>query len=265
VIVVAGTADLAAGKAAGRVEPASRRDRMRAATVQEIKQTARRLLIEQGKDAISLRAIAREMGMTAPALYRYFASHDELLKNVIGDIYLEVAADVEAAIDAAPPGDLAARLTASARAFRRWSLRHQREFGLVFATPPTSVDLENLDYTEECGLKFCGVFLALYLELWQQQPFRVPAAADIDPGLRAQLDRFREAFGTDLPTGAVLSYAYAWVRLYGMVSMEVYGQLGWMLDDAEPIFEMMLKEILPVLGLQYQPPPGSGGPPAVYP
>ena len=262
---MAGTVDVAAGEAADRAEPASRRDRVRAATVQEIKQTARRFLVEQGPEAITLRAIAREMGMTAPALYRYFNSRDELLKHVIGDIYLEIAADVQAAIDAAAPGDLAARLIASARAFRIWSLSHQCEFGLVFATPPPAVDLENLDYTEECGLKFCGVFLALYLELWQRQPFRVPADADIDPGLRAQLDRFRAAVGADLPAGAVLSYLYSWVRLYGMVSMEVYGQLSWVLDDAEPIFEMMLKEILPVLGLQYRPPPGSSGPPAVYP
>jgi AraC-like DNA-binding protein len=54
----------------------SRRDRLRAATTQEIIQTARRLLVEQGAEAVSLRAIAREMGMTAPALYRYFGSHE---------------------------------------------------------------------------------------------------------------------------------------------------------------------------------------------
>jgi len=58
------------------VQALSRRDRLRAATVQEIKQTARRLLVSQGPDAVTLRAIAREMGMTAPGLYRYFSSHE---------------------------------------------------------------------------------------------------------------------------------------------------------------------------------------------
>ena len=62
------------------VQALSRRDRVRAATTQEILQTARKLLVEDGPAAISLRAIAREMGMTAPALYRYFGSHDELLE-----------------------------------------------------------------------------------------------------------------------------------------------------------------------------------------
>lgn len=253
------------GEAADVAAPASRRERVRAATAAEIKQTARRLLVEQGPDAITLRAIAREMGMTAPALYRYFGSHDELLKQLIGDIYLEVADDIQASVDAAPPGDLAARITAAARAFRSWSLRHQREFGLVFTTPPAGIDLENPDYAQQCGLKFCGVFLALFLELWEQQPFPVPAAADIGPGLRGQLDRFRELAGADLPAGAVLSFVYGWMRLYGIVSMEVFGQFSWVLDDAEPLVEMGLAEVLPLLGLRYQPPPGSDGPPAVYP
>jgi AcrR family transcriptional regulator len=266
---VAGTVDGAAGGArpaadqgAGR---ASRRERVRAATIQEIMQTARRFLVEQGPDAVTLRAIARDMGMTAPALYRYFASHEELLRHVMGDIYVEIADGVQAAIDGTPD-DPAAKLVAAAREFRRWSLSHEREFGLVFATPMPAVDLEQMDIAQECGLKFCGVFLTLYLQLWQQRPFRVPAAGDIDPGLRAQLERFRELVGAgDLPTGAILSFVYSWVRLYGMVSMEVYGQLGWVLDDAEPIFEMMLEEVLPLLGLEYQPPAGAGRPPAIYP
>ena len=60
----------------------SRRDRLRAATSEEIIQTARRLLVQSGPEAVTLRAIAREMGMTVPGLYRYFDSHDELLRHV---------------------------------------------------------------------------------------------------------------------------------------------------------------------------------------
>ena len=62
----------------------SRRDRVRAATVQEIKRTARRVLVDSGADGLSLRAIARDMGMTAPALYRYFPSREELIVALIG-------------------------------------------------------------------------------------------------------------------------------------------------------------------------------------
>ena len=251
---------------AGEAEPAegaSRRERVRAATTQEIKETARRFLVEQGPDAVTLRAIAREMGMTAPALYRYFDSHEELLRNVIGDVFAEIAGDVRVAIQQVAADGMAAKFAASAREFRRWSLNHPREFALVFGSPLPGIDLNHTDIADKSGQEFMGVFLALYLELWQKQPFAVPAPDTIDPVLRAQLESFRDSVGAPLPAGAILSFAYCWVRLYGMVSMEVYGHLSWVLDDAEPMFEMMLREIMPVLGLQ-DPDPRAGGP-AIYP
>ena len=65
----------------------------------EITATARRLLVEQGPDAMSLRAIAREMGMTAPGLYRYYGSREELLRHVIATIFRELSGDIHRAID----------------------------------------------------------------------------------------------------------------------------------------------------------------------
>ena len=85
------------------VQPLSRRDRVRAATVTEIKDTARRILVGEGIDGLSLRAIAREMGMTAPALYRYFPSREDLLVHLIGDLYDELSDTMEAARDAEDP------------------------------------------------------------------------------------------------------------------------------------------------------------------
>jgi AcrR family transcriptional regulator len=247
------------------VAPArSRRERVRAATAREIKDTARRFLVEQGPDAVTLRAIAREMGMTAPALYRYFGSHEELLRHVIGDIFVEVASAIRTAINGVAADGMTAKFTAGSRAFRRWSLDHPREFALVFGSPLPGIDLNHPDVADKCGQEFMGVFLELYLELWQKKPFRVPAPADIDPSLLAQLERFGDATGVPLPAGAILSFAYCWVRLYGMVSMEVYGHLSWVLDDAEPLFDMMLREILPVLGLD-GPDPRADGASAIYP
>ena len=76
----------------------SRRDRVRAATADEIKQTARHILVAEGPEGVSLRAIAREMGMTAPALYRYYGSHEDLIRHVIADIFTEIAAWMSSAI-----------------------------------------------------------------------------------------------------------------------------------------------------------------------
>src|ERR1700733_15000897 len=80
------------------IQAPSRRDRVRAATTQEIIQTARKLLVQEGPEAVSLQAIAREMGMTAPALYRYFGSHDELLRHVVADIFTDLATHVRTAV-----------------------------------------------------------------------------------------------------------------------------------------------------------------------
>ena len=88
---------------AGRGSAASRRDRLRAATIDEIIQTARQLLVKDGPEAVSLRAIAREMGMTAPGLYRYFGSHEELVRHLCADIFTELGADIHRAIEAATP------------------------------------------------------------------------------------------------------------------------------------------------------------------
>ena len=74
---------------------------MRAATSQEIIATARRLLVSEGSAAITLRAIAREMGMTAPALYRYFASYETLIHHVVADIFNELSDYVEAEVERA--------------------------------------------------------------------------------------------------------------------------------------------------------------------
>jgi AcrR family transcriptional regulator len=242
---------------ADAVGTVSRRDRVRAATTEEIKQVARKILVDEGPDAVTLRAIAREMGMTAPALYRYFGSHQELIRNVIGDIFLEIGGDIQAAIDAAAPDGITAKFGAGAREFRRWSLGHQREFGLLFGTPVPGLDLKHTDIADECGRKFTDTFLALFLELWLKRPFPVREPEEIDPDLRSQLERYRDELGADLPIGAILSFVYCWTRLYGMVSLEVFGHLSWILDDGEPMFELMLKEIMPVLGLEY--PPGEPG------
>ncbi|HEX2315566.1 MAG TPA: TetR/AcrR family transcriptional regulator [Thermomonospora sp.] len=234
--------------------PETRRDRLRAATVLEITQTARRLLVDQGRDAVTLRAIAREMGMTAPALYRYFDSHSELLGRVIGDVYNDLTDDLRTAIRAVPPSDVSGRVLAASRQFRRWSLDHPREYGLLFGSPTPGSDVDPGDFAAACSRRFGQTFLTLFVEVWQRGPFPVLADEEIDPGMRGQLDRFRADNGTTLPLGAVLVFLQCWVRLHGIVSLEVLGHLDFALDDAAPLFELSLSELAERLGLTYTPP-----------
>ena len=244
------------------VEAPSRRDRVRAATVEEIKSTARRLLVADGPDAVSLRAIGREMGMTAPAIYRYFGSREDLVKHLCADIFTELADDIHAAIVAAGEatgGDMTAKMIAACREFRRWALAHRPEFGLVFGTPLPGLEAVRDDVIDKGGERFGNEFLTLFYELWSRHPFPVPADDEIEPGLVAQLTRYRDSLGVDLPTGAMLTFLRCWVRLYGMVSLELFGHLHFALDDPAALFEYTLAELAGLLGLQL---PATGGPPA---
>ena len=252
-----------AGTTPGAGHPPSRRDRLRAATSEEIIQTARRLLVQSGPEAVTLRAIAREMGMTAPGLYRYFDSHEELLRHVCADIFTELGEGIRQAIeaDAVPAGaadqvtaKLTVKMVAACREFRRWSLSHQAEFGLLFGVPLPGLDDGRYDIADECALAFAGTFFTLFLELWTRVPFPVPDAADIDPGLRDQLGRYRDLLGSDIPVGAVLTFLRCWTVLYGAVAMEVFGHMRFALSDPAPMFEITLGDLAALIGLRYPPP-----------
>ncbi|MFC7732336.1 TetR-like C-terminal domain-containing protein [Actinomadura keratinilytica] len=84
----------------------------------------------------------------------------------------------------------------------------------------------------------------------------LPARRGGPPRLREQLYRYREESlgGADLPVGVIQMFLQCWVRLQGSVSLEVFGHLDFALDDPEPMFELMLEELAPTLGLKYSPP-----------
>jgi AcrR family transcriptional regulator len=246
-----------AGPEQGAAQPPSRRDRLRAATTEEIIQTARRQLVESGPEAISLRAIAREMGMTAPGLYRYFGSHEELLRHVCAGIFTELGEDIHRAIHAAglpgagPAEHLTVKMVAACREFRRWALTHKAEFALLFGVPLPGLDDGRYDVADECALAFAGTFFTLFLELWRTVQFPVPAAEEIDPGLRDQLARYRDLLGADIPVGAVLTFLRCWTVLYGAVAMEVFGHMSFALADPAPMFEITLGDLAALVGLRY--------------
>jgi AcrR family transcriptional regulator len=251
-----------AGARPGAVQPASRRDRLRAATTEEIIRTARQLLVRNGPEAVSLRAIAREMGMTAPGLYRYFDSHEEVLRHVCASIFTELGEDIGRAIEAAGAGawdgtpdqvtaKLTVKMTAACREFRRWALAHKAEFGMLFGVPLPGLDDGRYDIADECALAFAGTFFTLFLELWGKAPFPVPGDEDIDPGLRGQLIRYRDALGTGIPVGAVLTFLRCWTVLYGAVAMEVFGHMSFALEDPAPMFELTLGQLAELVGLRY--------------
>jgi AcrR family transcriptional regulator len=241
-------------------QPLSRRDRVRAATVTEIKDTARRILVAEGVDGLSLRAIAREMGMTAPALYRYFPSREDLVVHLIAELYGQLTDAVEAARDAEAPQDAPRQLTAVSRAFRRWAVDHPREFALLFGSPipglETTRGAEAPTVAHEAGERFGAVFGELVARIYLTRPVPVPAEEDIDPVLQRELREWCTTFPVPLPIGVAQVFLSCWIRLYGMVAMEVFDHLKFAVTDAEPMFEAELRDLAVKLGVDdaYRPP-----------
>ena len=245
--------------------PVSRRDRVRAETVQEIKDAARKVLVEQGVDGLALRAVARELGMTAPAIYRYFGSREDLVEHVVADLYGELTDVLEAARDAARPATPGVQLMETSRAFRSWATTHHAEFGLLFGSAADGVldPAELHGYGERpaqlAGQRFGGVFAELIARVYYERGFPVPADEELDPALKEQLRAWCAELAVSLPLGVLSVFLSCWIRLYGMVCMEVFGHLRFALDDAEPMFEAELRSLGDVLGIgdEYRPPSSS--------
>lgn len=136
--------------------------------------------------------------------------------------------------------------------FRSWARAHPREFELVFATPVGDPEQLREDRLEQCGQRFGDVFQGLCVGLWMRAPFPVPADDELDPRLRAQLTDWAAANAIPVPLGALAVFLDCWVRLYGMISLEVFGHLSFALADVEPMFDAMLAETAARLGLPWR-------------
>ncbi|AOS66168.1 TetR/AcrR family transcriptional regulator [Actinoalloteichus hymeniacidonis] len=230
----------------------TRRERLRAATELEIREHARQLLVDQGQHAVTLRAIARELGVTAPALYRYYNSREDLLRQVGDDICLRLAAELTTAIERVDTSDLPGRVLAACRRLRTWALEHPKEFELVFASRHTRADSD-----PSCTVpdQFGQIFLALVANIVTTEA-PMPAQERFPPELEAELIVARTAVvesmaGLDIvvpPQMLELTAVYAllnwWIRVYGHVALEVFGRFPFAVNNAERLFESMLTELV---------------------
>ena len=231
-----------------------RRSRQRAATEAEIRDTARQLLIQSGPDAMSVNAVARNMGLSGPAIYRYYSSHDELVGAVIADLFTELADAVrKAGTDPVDTGS-GARLLAMSRSLRAWSGAHPNEFRLLFATPIPEANRHPASVRRQAGESFDEVFINEVEALWREHPFPVPDLEQAAPSLRRQVLDYTERKGTSLPPAAAQVFLSCWTRLYGLLVMEALGQLAFAYSDPEPVFEQCLREFCDLLGIDYRPP-----------
>jgi AcrR family transcriptional regulator len=224
-----------------------RRDRLRDATVAEIKRLAWDQIATSGAESLSLRAVARDMGMTSSALYRYFESRDQLVDRLCRDAFASLADVLEGAERSATKrrSDSPATFLAITHAYRRWALDHPTEYTLVYGSasrggsPDTKLEMKRaINVLFRCmirGLERGEIHLA-------------PLTQRVERRLRARLGKWAEELGGELSPDALAACMLSWTQLHGAISLELFRHIPEPLLPADDLFEHLMHEVLRSLG-----------------
>ncbi|HEY3502383.1 MAG TPA: TetR/AcrR family transcriptional regulator [Actinocatenispora sp.] len=223
------------------------RARLRAELTEEIKSAARRQLAAEGAN-LSLRAIARELGMASSALYRYFANRDELLTALIIDAYDALGAAAETA-DARHRrrGDHVGRWLAVTRALRTWALAYPSEYALILGSPVPGyrAPADTTGPASRTPLVLAGIVAdAAAAGALADVP-----APPVPAKLRAELAATAERIALTLPEPMLARVILAWTQTYGAISFELFGQLDNLIDRRDEWFDYQARSMAALIGL----------------
>ena len=212
------------------------RERVREEITREITEIARSQLATEGAAGLSLRAIAREMGMVSSAIYRYFPSRDDLLTSLIIDGYDAIGMAAEKADAAWPRDDHAGRWLAVCRAVRDWALAHPHEYALVYGSPVPGYQApqQTIAPAARAATVYGKIISDAYRAGALDQPGTgPPPPASFAPDAAGLRDSVMAEVPDDVAAGAVAS----WASLFGMVSFELFGQFENVITDRSAFFE----------------------------
>ncbi|MGW7417702.1 TetR/AcrR family transcriptional regulator [Streptomyces sp. NPDC054863] len=221
------------------------RERARIEVTAAIKEEARRQLAAEGAAKLSLRAVARELGMVSSALYRYFPSRDDLLTALITDAYDAAGAAAEAALAAAPDhADHPARWLAVCVAVRRWALDHPHEYALLYGTPVPGYSAPQA--TVEPAARVAGVLMSVARDAHRSRGL---ALVRIPGELRPEAERLAADIAPDLPPETAVAFAAVWAQLFGLISFEVFGHYHRVVEDRDAFFAHAAGELARTAGV----------------
>lgn len=233
-----------------REQPPTRRARLRAETSREIKAIALEHAATGGPEAISLRAIARDMGMTAGAIYSYFPTRDDLVTVLINEVYEALTDAMETVLASIPPEDAARRILAWGEAFRDWSLANPAGFKLIYGDAVSGYRAPEGGAAPESEHRACTIVTGLVSAAWPQaaaaQTCDSHEWSDFGAALVAAVRRDYP----ELPPSGVALALRLWGRTHGLVSLEVYGHLGAMVHDPGPVYRAELLDMIRSMGLR---------------
>lgn len=213
--------------------PMTARARARAELLDEIKAAGRRQLAEVGASELSLRAVARELGMVSSAVYRYFASRDELLTALLVDAYDALGAVVEEAA-ADRRGGFEARWVRVASAIRTWAVAHPHEYALLFGSPVPGYQAPGA--TIAAASRPPVAALGVVADAVAAGEVDLRRTAPISRPLRADLDRLRAGLPGAMPDEVLARCLYAWTQVFGGLSFELFGHLHNVVEAYDELF-----------------------------
>ncbi|MGZ4538938.1 MAG: TetR/AcrR family transcriptional regulator [Blastococcus sp.] len=221
------------------------RDRVRAELTDEITDAARRQLAEVGAAALSLRAVARDVGMVSSAVYRYFPSRDDLLTRLIIDGYDDVGAAAETADDpSAPPR---ARWLAVCRAVRSWALAHPHEYALLYGSPVPGYEAPKDTVPAASRV---GVVLGRILGDAAHSGALPPASGERDAALvSAEAVTVLGGEHPSLDETVRVRALLAWSAVFGTISFELFGHFVGSVEDGDRYFDRAMGELAGLIGL----------------
>lgn len=217
--------------------PTTPRERYRDEVRAQIKRLANTQLAELGPAGLSLSAMARELGMSAPALYRYFASRDALLTELVVDAYDDLADALEAAVSSGP-SSAGPPLRRVLTAYRAWALAYPHRFRLLFQPP-----VPGFDSNDPILVTAAGRSMTILLRAIAASPASAPVGSPPEP-LPAQSSA--GAVAQDPPPEATLRGVLVWSRVHGFVSLEIANSFALAAQDSDALFAIELDSISPV-------------------
>lgn len=236
--------------------PPTLRQRRRAAATHEILDAAERHIDQHGPAALSLRAVARALGMTVQALYHYFPSREALVTALVTKAYSDLADGVQDAVDTAADDSAVPRLVAATEGYRRWAIAHPERFQLLYGTPLRGYAAPVEGPTTQAVRRMSAI---LQRELFDGFTPAQLAAADtpaLSPALRAHLEGLPLSGLGELPPPATALLLSAWGQLHGLVVLEVFGHASFLGDHRAEIFRTAMVNLLADIHRRIPPHPG---------
>lgn len=227
------------------------RERARARTIADIVRLGREHLAVHGAAALSLRAVARDLGVVSSAVYRYVESRDELLTLLLIDAYNELGDEVDAAVRSVPASDFPAQFRALGKAVRDWALREPASYALLFGSPVPGYQAPE-DRTNGPGTRVIVSLVTIFDAAYRAGALdpEVSPAVVIPPKLAEDFARIRAEMGLAAPDASLARGVLVWTSLFGAVSFEVFGQYGADTFAArDELFEHQLDVLQAVAGL----------------